>query len=100
MSIKLRHALQYDIVVVVAVVSGVDKAQVKVGDNLKVTLTFIGQQNGDKHISYLVQFVEHPSFEERSQLPPTEVTSRLDDFRSSAEVSWCRTATTRTKDRC
>lgn len=37
-------------------VAGVDRAQATVGDNLKVTLTFIWQDNTDNSITYLVRF--------------------------------------------
>lgn len=36
------------------VVAGVDRVQVSVGENLKVTLSFIRQDNVDKDITYLV----------------------------------------------
>lgn len=36
------------------VVAGVDRAQVSVGENVKVVLSFIRQHNTDKDITYLV----------------------------------------------
>lgn len=36
------------------VIAGVDRAQVSVGENLKVILSFIRQDNTDKDITYLV----------------------------------------------
>lgn len=36
------------------VIAGVDRAQVSVGENLKVILSFLRQDNADKDITYLV----------------------------------------------